>query len=91
MSKESKQSSPGRACDCSSLSGGVALSERELEMVAIGAAIAGNCIPCLEWHYAKCIEIGFTKEEMQEAFARAKLVKEMPNKKIYETARKLNK
>jgi len=88
MGKESKQSS---SCACSSLGSGGALSERELEMVAIGAAIAGNCISCLEWHYAKCIEIGFTKEEMQEAFARAKIVKEMPNKKIYETARKLNK
>ena len=69
----------------------MSLSERELEMIAIGAAIGGNCIPCLEWHYGKCIELGFTKEEMQEAFAMAKTVKEMPNKKIYETAKKLNK
>ena len=26
------------------------------ELVAIGAAIGGNCIPCLEWHYKKCRE-----------------------------------
>jgi len=69
----------------------MALSERELEMAAIGAAIGGNCIPCLEWHYNKCVELGFSKKEMQEAFDMAKTVKEMSNKKIDDTAKKLNK
>ena len=39
----------------------MSLSEKEKELVAIGASIGGNCIPCLEWHYKKCIELGFTK------------------------------
>jgi 4-carboxymuconolactone decarboxylase len=64
----------------------MSLSEKEKELVAIGAAIGGNCIPCLEWHYKKCLELGFTKEQMRLAFAMAKKVKEVPNKKIYETA-----
>ncbi|OFW49562.1 MAG: alkylhydroperoxidase AhpD family core domain protein [Actinobacteria bacterium RBG_13_35_12] len=60
-----------------------------MELVAIGAAIGGNCIPCLEWHYKKCIELGISKEEIQEAVDMAKKVKEVPIKKIYEVAYKL--
>jgi AhpD family alkylhydroperoxidase len=41
----------------------MALTEKEKELVAIGASIGGNCIPCLEWHYKKCIELGFRKGE----------------------------
>ena len=66
------------------------LSAKEKELVAIGASIAGNCIPCLQWHYKKCIELGFSKEEMHDAFEMAKKVKEVPNNKIYEAAAKLN-
>ena len=65
------------------------LTEKEKELVAIGASIGGNCIPCLEWHYKKCLELGFTKEQMRLAFAMAKKVKEVPNKKIYEIADQL--
>jgi len=65
------------------------LSEKEKELVAIGAAIGGNCIPCLEWHYKKCIELGFTKDQMRLAIAMAKKVKEVPNKMIYEAADQL--
>ncbi len=60
------------------------------ELVAIGAAIGGNCIPCLEWHYKKCRELGISKEEIQEAIDMAKKVKEVPIQKIYKTADKLN-
>lgn len=68
----------------------MALSEKEKEMVALGSAIGGNCIPCLEWHYKKCTELGFSKDELKEAIEMAKKVKEVPNKKIYETAKTLN-
>jgi len=67
----------------------MALTTREKELVAIGSSIGGNCIPCLEWHYNKCKELGLSKEEMQDAIAMAKKVKEVPNKKIYEAADKL--
>jgi len=68
----------------------MALSEKEKELVAIGASIGGNCIPCLEYHYKKCKELGYSEEELREAIDMAKMVKEVPNKKIYETADKLN-
>ena len=68
----------------------MALSEKEKELVAIGASIGGNCIPCLQYHYKKCKELGYSEEEMRDAIDMAKMVKEVPNKKIYETADKLN-
>jgi len=68
----------------------MALSEKEKELVAIGASIGGNCIPCLEYHYMKCKEYGYSKDEMREAFDMAKMVKEVPNKNIYKTADNLN-
>jgi 4-carboxymuconolactone decarboxylase len=66
------------------------LSEKEKELVAIGSSIGGNCIPCLEYHYKRLVELGFSKEELKEAIDMAKKVKEAPNKKIYEAAASLN-
>lgn len=66
------------------------LTEKEKELVALGSAIGGNCIPCLEWHYKKCINLGFGEPELKEAIAMAKKVKEVPFQKIYETAKMLS-
>jgi 4-carboxymuconolactone decarboxylase len=68
----------------------MSLTPKERELVAIGASIGGNCIPCLEFHYEKCKELGFSKKELADAIAVAKKVKEVPNQRIYETADKLN-
>lgn len=59
------------------------------ELVALGAAIGGNCIPRLEWHYKKCVELGIPKEEIREAIEIANKVKQVPIKKINEVAEKL--
>lgn len=65
------------------------LTELEKELVAIGAAIAGNCMPCLQWHYKKCVELGLDKEQLKEVIDMAKTVKEVPIEKIYDLADKL--
>ena len=65
------------------------MDEKTKELVAVGAAAAGNCIPCLEWHYKKCIELGIPKDEIKEAIELAKIVKNVPIKKINELAQTL--
>jgi len=65
------------------------MDEKTKELIAVGAAIGGNCIPCLEWHYKRCIELGITKEEIKEAIELAKIVKNVPIKKINELAQTL--
>ena len=65
------------------------MDERTKELVAVAAAIGGNCIPCLEWHYKKCVELGITGDEIKEAIELAKTVKNVPIKKINELAENL--
>lgn len=67
----------------------MALDGKTRELVAIGAAVAGNCIPCLQWHYNKCIELGIPVEDVKEAIKMARTVKGVPIKKIDELAEKL--
>ena len=69
----------------------VSLDDKTKELVAIGAAIGSNCIPCLKWHYKRCIELEIPIKEIQEAIDMAKRVKEAPIKEIYEVAQKLIK
>lgn len=65
------------------------MNEKTKELIAIGAAVAGNCIPCLEWHYKKCVELGISKNEIREAIKLADMVKNVPIKKINELTQTL--
>lgn len=65
------------------------MNEKTKELVAVGAAVAGNCIPCLDWHYKKCIELKIPKDEIKEAIELAKIVKDVPVKKISELGQTL--
>ena len=67
----------------------MSLDNKTRELVAIGASIGCNCVSCMEWHYKKCIDLGIPKQTIKEAIEIAKMVKEAPKKKIYETADKL--
>lgn len=67
----------------------MALDNKIKELVAVGAAVAGNCIPCLQWHYNKCIELGIPVEDIKEAIEMARTVKGVPIKKIDELAERL--
>jgi len=65
------------------------LDEKTKELVALGAAVAGNCLPCLMHHFNKCEEIGISFEDIAEAVEMAKTVKEVPIRKISELAQQL--
>lgn len=67
----------------------MALDAKTKELVAVGAAVAGNCIPCLQWHFDKCIELGIPVDDVKEAIQMARTVKGVPIKKIDELAEKL--
>lgn len=43
------------------------LDEKTRELVAIGAAITANCLPCLEYHTAKAREVGVGDDDIHEA------------------------
>jgi AhpD family alkylhydroperoxidase len=59
------------------------------ELVAIGAAIAANCEPCLKYHRAQARKLGVAPQDMACAVAMAQKVKEAPARAILELANKL--
>ena len=54
------------------------LDARTRELIAIGASIAGNCLPCLRYHFAEARKVGCSLEEIQEAVTLANMVKQRP-------------
>lgn len=45
------------------------------ELIAVGASIAANCQPCLEYHVAKAKEHGVTDLEITEAIDTGRMVR----------------
>lgn len=64
-----------------------ALDHREL--VAIGAAVAANCEPCLKYHVRKAREGSLTDDQLRAAVPVARKVKEIPARLILEAADRL--
>jgi len=58
------------------------------ELVAIGAAIAANCEPCLEFHHAKAKELGVSAADMRRAVDVAQKVKEAPARAMLQLAQR---
>jgi AhpD family alkylhydroperoxidase len=65
------------------------LDEKTKELVALGASLAGNCPPCLKYHYQKCRELGIAVDDLDETLETAKTVKELPIRKNYQLANSL--
>jgi AhpD family alkylhydroperoxidase len=65
------------------------LDEKSKELVALGASLAGNCFPCLRYHYKKCRELGIAVDDMRDALEMARTVKYVPIKNIDELANAL--
>ena len=59
------------------------------ELVAIGAAIAANCEPCLKYHYREAQRLGVSKADMASAVKMAASVKDSPHQAILRLADKL--
>lgn len=43
------------------------MDKQTKELVAMGAAAAANCHPCMDFHLAKCDELGIDREEVLAA------------------------
>ena len=56
------------------------------ELVAIGASIACNCMPCLKYHTDQARALGVSDDDMAKAVAMAQKVKQTPARLILELA-----
>lgn len=62
------------------------LDPKITELISIGAAISGNCLPCLRHHFSESLKTGCTISEIEEAIKIGKMVKERPINDIYKLA-----
>ena len=51
------------------------MDEKTKEMIAIGASVTANCIPCIRYHFTKAREVGLTDSEIKAAVQVGKLVR----------------
>ncbi len=59
------------------------------ELVAIGAAIAANCEPCLRYHFREAKQLGVSEEDMAQAALMGAKVKDAPHQSILKLADRL--
>lgn len=64
-------------------------SQGVAELVAIGAAIASNCEPCLKYHCRQAQLLGVSKADMARAVTLAAKVKDSPHQAILRLSDKL--
>ena len=62
------------------------LSPRDRELVAIGAAMGSNCVPCIEYHIPKARQAGLGDAEIAAVIRLADAVRQVPARKVLETA-----
>ena len=62
------------------------LSNRERSLVAIGAAIASNCVPCVEYHIPAAKRTGLSDHEIHAALRIADKVRQVPSRAVFEAA-----
>lgn len=62
------------------------LNNREKSLVALGAAIASNCVPCVEYHIPKARNAGFSDVQIGEAVQIADKVRRVPARMVLDTA-----
>ena len=65
------------------------LSPRDRELVALGAAMASNCVPCIEHHIPQARKAGLSDPEISEAIQISRRVRQVPARKVLDVALQL--
>lgn len=62
------------------------LNNRERSLVALGAALASNCVPCIEYHIPDARRVGLSEIEIGQALQIADKVRQVPARAVMKTA-----
>ena len=65
------------------------MDDQTKELVAMGAAAAANCHPCMGYHFAKCKELGVDHAEVVAAVEVGLMVNRGAERAIKKKAREL--
>jgi len=63
------------------------LNPRERELVALGAALASNCVPCIAYHVDEARKAGISGAQVEEALSLADTIRKLPAEQVLSTAR----
>lgn len=63
---------------------------RTKALIAVGASVAANCQPCLQFHVSKALDNGSDEEELAVAIAVARAVRKGAAAKMDDFAARLN-
>lgn len=61
------------------------------ELAAVSASVAGNCLPCLAYHFEQAVKLGCAPEDIDEVIELAKMIKNRPSEDILELSQQLRK
>jgi len=62
------------------------LSPRDRELVALGAAMGSNCVPCVEYHIPESRKAGLSDAEIHAAIQHADKIRQVPARKTLQAA-----
>ncbi len=62
------------------------LSERDEVLVAIGASLGSNCIPCMIYHIKTAKNLGLSEPQIRQALQVAELTRSAPARQVMQTA-----
>ena len=62
------------------------LSKREIELVALGASLGSNCIPCVAFHVREALRCNISDQQIREAIKVAEKVRNTPAELVRNTA-----
>jgi AhpD family alkylhydroperoxidase len=65
------------------------LSFTERELVALGAALGSNCVPCIEHHITEARRAGLTDPQISAAIQLADQIRKVPAAKVIDAALRL--
>jgi AhpD family alkylhydroperoxidase len=65
------------------------LAPRDRELVALGAAMGSNCVPCVEYHIRESRRVGLTDPEIRAAIEHADKIRQVPARKALQAASNL--
>lgn len=65
------------------------LNHRECELVALGAAMGSNCLPCIEYHISEARKAGLTDAQIAAVIRLADKVRQVPARKVLDTAHRV--
>lgn len=62
------------------------LTSRELELVALGAALGANCASCVDYHVGEARKAGLSDAQIRAAIAAADDIRKVPARKALDAA-----